>query len=151
MSYMEEIFERAELKFNGDKEEMWKWLNGFRFKPGNEYESDGVKVSDEFNQALRLAYEVESTIKAEDLKSIESSLQSITFGKEDVQTKLTDQKEFLEEESVTLIKTTTKEADLERAYNNLRILNYRRLNALSGGRKRTAVKYFRELFEGAEG
>lgn len=143
MTYEEEIYERAELQF-GSLEAMQSWLQGFEGRVQNKYTEDGKKVSDDVTKSIGLINIIDSIKSVDEFKPITPI--TVTFGKEEVQTKITDKKTELESEAKDLIRTTGSEDEFERAVDNLRVLNPSSLGGLKSGATRRVPKAFRLIF-----
>lgn len=79
MSYMEEVFQRAENKFSSVQQQLG-WLSSFDARKGNAYEKDAVKVAEELSSFIDLKDKIKRA-KPSELPSLQNEANSLGIKK----------------------------------------------------------------------
>ena len=136
--YSEEIYGRAEKKFPTIQQQIG-WLSSFAEKKGNTYERDAVNVAEDLQRGIEIEEEVRQIRSFKRLGTLSSEAETLKFNRDEPLGTINERIRELEgeaDELASVIKTSRSFSEIEKATEDLRELNPRKLGGIRSGQVR---------------
>lgn len=136
--YQEEIFQRAERQFR-TMDAMLGWLSSFKEKPGNAYEKDAVLVAEELQTSIEITQKARESRSPKELLTLSTEANKLKFNQDEPLGSINDRIRELEGEADVMantIKTSRDFTEVNKAVEDLRELNPKKLGGIRSGQVR---------------
>lgn len=135
---MEAIFERAERKFTNIQQQLG-WLSSFKDRPGNAYEKDAVLVAEDLQRGINISEEAKTSRSIRRLGTLSEEAGGLKFNKDEPLGTINERIRVLEgeaEELANVIRSSRSFSQIDKATQDLRELNPRKLGGIRSGEVR---------------